>query len=98
MRMWNYLAAFWPYWWSLMGCAIFTILGVVAELFKKTPRWVTIVTFTLAIICFIPASYLAWKDEHDARIATENKLTSLTVPNFELQYSSLVAGNFRHEK
>jgi hypothetical protein len=75
-----------------MGCAVFTILGVIAELANRTPRWVTIVTFALAIIFFVPASYLAWKDEHEARIATENKLNSLTKPDFELEPASWAIG------
>jgi hypothetical protein len=68
-----YLAALWKHWWALMGSAAFTLVGLYAAWQQKTNSWIFGASLVLALAMFFVASYRAWKEEHDARIAAETE-------------------------
>lgn len=64
--LWLYLQALWRHWWSLMGCAAFTFLGIYAAATSQTPAWAVRASFALSAILFFVASYQAWKQERES--------------------------------
>lgn len=63
-----------------MSCAAFTVVAIIAELRKKTSRWIMKASFLLAIVFFISSSYLAWNDEHQKLIEANGRLETLNNP------------------
>lgn len=61
------------YWWVLMSCAVFTFLGLYAEVFKKDNHWIIRDSFIIAGLSVIVAIALAWRDEHRKLIAEMRK-------------------------
>ena len=47
-----------------MSCAVFTMLGLIVLIFKKSNEWTIGASFILACLFLIVAIALAWKDEH----------------------------------
>ena len=52
-----------------MSCAVFTFLGLYALAFGKSNRWLIGASFAAAVALFILAAFLAWADEHKAKLA-----------------------------
>lgn len=55
-------------WWAMMSCAAFTALSVYAAATNKANSWVVAGSAVLAVLFFLIAAYLTWKDEHDGYI------------------------------
>jgi hypothetical protein len=55
-------------WWALMSCAIFTFIGLYALFFDKSNHWLIRASFTSAILLFLVSAFLAWNDEHTAKV------------------------------
>lgn len=96
----DFVLALWAHWWPLMSCAAFTILAIVAELKKKSSRWVTQASIGLAIGFLMVSAYLAWRDQVDKTIQAQNnvatlqsELNKLTIPNFRAEVGTVM--NFR---
>jgi hypothetical protein len=51
-------------WWALMGSAAFTLLGIWADLHGKSDTWLVKTSICAAVLSFLVASFLAWKEEH----------------------------------
>jgi hypothetical protein len=64
MEILPYLAALGQYWWALMGCAVFTILGAYVLAAHKSNRWALSATFGIAIVMLFLASFPAWQDQY----------------------------------
>jgi hypothetical protein len=60
----QFIEAVWKYWWALMSCAAFTILGVWAEYFSKTNHWIVKASFVLTVLFLLIACFFAWRDQH----------------------------------
>ena len=64
-------------WWTLMSCALFTILGTYAAYAAKDGAWIVRGTFVLAVVCAILAPVLEWRREKKKRVAAEEALASI---------------------
>jgi len=78
-----------------MSCAAFTLLGLIASVLKKTSTWMLWVTFGLAIVFLLLASFLAWRDQYHRANDAAAKLAELTLPKLDGEFSvvSARAGN-----
>ncbi len=69
-----YFKALGKHWWALMSCAVFTFLGMVILAFNVTNQWALRATFAAAVLMLVFASYMAWRDEYQARMSAERKV------------------------
>src|ERR1017187_2572491 len=76
MDLLPYFRALWGYWWALMSCAFFTLLGAYTLLARKSNTWVLWTTFGAAVIMLFIASFLAWRGNHRALLALQERLKS----------------------
>lgn len=60
----QFLMAVWRFWWSLLSCALFTVLGVYAAYTQKSNTWIVYASLSLAGVCLLLACFLAWREEH----------------------------------
>jgi hypothetical protein len=60
-----YLQALLKRWWALVGSAIFTTVGFWGNLHNKGDAWYVHVSIGAAILAFLIASFLAWKEAYD---------------------------------
>lgn len=60
-------------WWSLMSCAVFTIIGLYSAIRNKSNTWVVVASFVAAVLLFCVAAYRTWKHEYDAKIEALGK-------------------------
>jgi len=51
-----------------MSCAVFTFIGLYAVMFEKSNHWLIGASFSAAVLLFILAAFLAWNDEHKAKL------------------------------
>lgn len=58
-----------------MSCAVFTFIGLYGLVRGKGNNWLISASLLAAIILFLVAAYLTWKDEHDTRLAAESRIT-----------------------
>lgn len=63
--VWLFVKALFKGWWAMMSCAAFTALGVYVAATNKGNTWVVGGSAVLAVVFFVVAAYLTWKDEHD---------------------------------
>ncbi len=70
--------------WALLGTALFTVIGIVAAVTNQSNAWIARVSLAAACLCFLLAAYLAWCDEHKARLDVEARLPSV-LPDFKMQ-------------
>jgi hypothetical protein len=61
-------------WWALMSCAVFTFIGLYALIASKSNAWIIGASLTSAALAFFVAAFLAWNEEHLARIKAEKQL------------------------
>jgi hypothetical protein len=73
-----------------MGSAVFTLLAVYVAITNRPERWVVIASSVAALFMFLVAAFLAWRDEHLARIRTEDALREQT-PDFGLVLGQAVS-------
>jgi len=66
-----FLAALGKRWWALLSSAMFTMIGLYALVRGKSNHWVVTVSIAVAVISFVIASFAAWKEQYDPRIAAE---------------------------
>jgi hypothetical protein len=59
-------------WWALMSCAVFTFIGLYGLILQKSNRWIIGASFFAAIVLFLVAAFLAWNDEHSAKLKLES--------------------------
>jgi hypothetical protein len=64
MDFWPYVRSLLSYWWALMSCAVFTVLGVFVLAFNKSNQWALWATFGAAVTMLLLASFLAWRDQY----------------------------------
>jgi hypothetical protein len=64
MAIWKFAQALGKHWLALMGCAIFTCIGIYAAWRGKTNHWVFVVSVVCSVMMFLVAALLAWTDEH----------------------------------
>ena len=55
-----------------MSCAVFTFIGLYGLLLQKSNGWIVGASFSAAVILFLVAAFLAWNDEHNARVKAES--------------------------
>jgi len=70
----RFLEALWKWWWALLSSAIFTIIGLYALIAGKSNHWIVTASIAVGVILFFIASFLAWKEQYNARIAAEYRL------------------------
>jgi hypothetical protein len=68
----QFLAALGKRWWALLSTAAFTIIGLYALITGKSNQWVVTVSLAVAAIFFLIASFGAWKEQYDLRVAAES--------------------------
>jgi hypothetical protein len=73
-----FLKAIFRYWWALMSCAAFTMLGIWATYAKKDREWILWSSIALAVVSFLFAAFEAWADEHEAWADEHRKVVELT--------------------
>src|SRR5438552_7779868 len=66
-----FLAALGRRWWALLSSAVFTMIGLYALITGKSNHWIVAVSIAVGVILFLFASFGAWKEQYDARIAAE---------------------------
>ena len=59
-----------------MGCAAFTFLGIYIAATNRSNGWAVGASAALAAFLFFVASYLAWKEQHDALSKAEAELNA----------------------
>jgi hypothetical protein len=69
---------------SGIGSLVLLILGLTIFHKKNVPRWIVLV---VALICLLCAAARVWTAEHRLRLAKEQQLQDLTVPQFEAYYT-----------
>ena len=69
-----FLAAMEKRWWALLSCAAFTLLALYALATNQNNHWLLVASIIAALICFLVASFGAWKEQYDARLAAERRL------------------------
>ena len=79
-----YLWALFHQWWALMSCAVFTFISVYVAERGKSSAWFVGATAVAALVFFLVASFLAWRQEHK-RAAEER------TPKFILESGSIVS-------
>jgi hypothetical protein len=77
MRFGRFLIAVAKHWWALMSCAIFTGIGIYAAWANKTNEWAIRASFTAAALCIFIACYLAWRDQHNELLESEQMVQDL---------------------
>jgi hypothetical protein len=77
MSLVRFLNAVRKHWWKLMGCAAFTLLGILVLYANKSNHWALLATFGLAAFCLLWACFLAWRDEERKVIDLTAKLQAL---------------------
>jgi hypothetical protein len=70
-------------WLALMSCAVFTFIGLYALVFQKSNGWVVGASFSAAVVLFLCSTFLAWNDEHKARVKAE---LDLIAPKIDLSW------------
>jgi len=55
----------------LLSSAVFTMIGLYALITGKSNHWIVAVSIAVGVILFLFASFGAWKEQYDARIAAE---------------------------
>jgi len=55
-----------------MSCAVFTFIGLYGLILQKSNGWIVGASFSAAGVLFLVATFLAWNDEHNARIKAES--------------------------
>src|SRR5579863_6799611 len=78
--------ALWAHWWTLMSCAVFTLFGIFAAAKQLSSAWIVRSSFIIAAVLVVVAAYLAWSDEHAARLALEERLKS---PDFHFSNGTI---------
>jgi hypothetical protein len=59
-----------------MSCAVFTFLGMAILATNATNERALRATFVAAALMFLVASFMAWRDEYQARVSAEAQLAS----------------------
>jgi hypothetical protein len=89
MALWLYIKAVGKYWWALMSCALFTLLGIYILHANKSNYWAVNATFAVAGLCLLVACFLVWNDEHRAFLKEKEKNSK---PLFEGYFWRVVMG------
>ena len=55
----------------MLSSAVFTMIGLYALITGKSNHWIVAVSIAVGVILFLFASFGAWKEQYDARIAAE---------------------------
>src|SRR5258708_899183 len=63
--------------WALMGCAAFTLIGIVAAAQDRSNKWVVGVSAATAAVFFVAAAYKTWADEHGTALRYKTALDGL---------------------
>jgi hypothetical protein len=82
------------YVWALMSCAAFTILGVIALIFKWDNAWLIRGSFILAGLSVIVAIALAYRDQYNK---LQVELSKNSFPKFQLEISRVVRDATPHQ-
>jgi hypothetical protein len=77
MSIVRFLNAVGKHWWTLMSCAVFTLLGMWVLYASKNNGWALQATFGLAVFCLFWACFLAWRDEERKVKELEGELRTL---------------------
>jgi hypothetical protein len=78
--------------WPLMSCAAFTLLGVYAAWTGRSNSWFVQGSIALAVILFVIAAFLTWRDEHDKYVAADAATRALMTthpPRIDIKSMSL---------
>ena len=73
-----FLKAIFHYWWALMSCAAFTILGIWATYGEKGREWILWTSILLAVAFIFIAAYKAWAKEHESWLTERLKVEAFT--------------------
>jgi hypothetical protein len=66
-------------WFGLMGCAIFTFVGIYAAATEKSSAWVVWASAVAGAAMFFVASFQAWKRQYAANQILQERVTRLEV-------------------
>jgi hypothetical protein len=95
LQITTFLKAIMRYWWALMSCAAFTILGLWATYGEKGREWILWTSLVLAIAFALVAAYQGWANEHQALLRARQEVEALTAkPDIAIA----VDGIFAHVK
>lgn len=61
--LWRFVKATTREWGALMGCALFTVLGVCAQAMNRSSGWVVGCSLVLAGVLLVVACYRAWAEQ-----------------------------------
>jgi hypothetical protein len=85
----EFLEALIAEWWPLMSCAAFTLLSLgIAFVKRDSTKWFVRGSILLAVFFFGVASFLAWNNEHKARLLAEGKFKE-DVPKLSVEVGAI---------
>ena len=64
MLLWLWFKSVARHWWSLMSCAVFTLIGLYVAYTHQSSEWVVRATISAAALCLLLGCFFSWKDEH----------------------------------
>lgn len=79
--VWEFIKSVLRRWWTLMSCAVFTLVGIYAAATNAANSWIVWTGFVLAFLVLIVAFYHAWREERILR----GHLETGSGPNILLQ-------------
>jgi hypothetical protein len=60
------------HWWALMSCAVFTLIGIIQLLYRKSANWTIWAIFGAAFGLLLVSSFLAWQDQYQENQAARD--------------------------
>lgn len=73
-----FLKAMFRYWWALMSCAAFTILGIWVVATNEGRDWALWSSLALSVAFLLLGAYKAWAKEHQLWLDERQKVEMLT--------------------
>lgn len=88
MGLWLYLKALWKHWWTLLSCAVFTVVTLIQALGNRSSTWMVWATGICASALLLVAAFLTWKDEY--RRAEAEKAKNEAAPHVNIAVLNVV--------
>jgi hypothetical protein len=92
--VWSYFKALWKHWVVLVSGVGSVIVGAIGAYLKTNlPYW----TFwVLALVCFLIASFRAWRDVSNGLQLAQSELNQLRTPKYAKEQLELVRGFYKN--
>jgi len=89
MELWLYCKALGKHWWSLLSCAIFTLISIIAAWMNKSNGWVAGMSAATAVILLFVASALAWNDQY--KRTEQEKAKNEVAPKMDISVLNIIS-------